>query len=287
MTLIYSGNSAEVDLENGAALTSLIIGNQELIKFPLKNGDFKKGYPSSFLFPFPNRIQDGKYHFEGKDYVLSINDVDSHNAIHGLVAFERFKGNQTAENKLTASYIYDGHLDAYPFRYELKIYFELTESELLLSTEIKNLGESNMPYGFGWHPYFGFKDTPVSQLSIIIPESSKIELNEKFIPSGEREHQAAVDISLKNTILDNVFALSEDFESSAVVLYDDIRKLTVSQKKGLDFFVIYTPSSRDCVAIEPQTCNTNAFNNKEGLKVLKPAEVVCFEFSVKLELLNA
>ena len=37
------------------------------------------------LIPWPNRIQDGSYSFDGERHQLPINDVDEQDAIHGLV----------------------------------------------------------------------------------------------------------------------------------------------------------------------------------------------------------
>ncbi len=43
-----------------------------------------------------NRISDGKYTFNNKHYQLDINEIDRHNAIHGLVYNKAFK---VIENK--------------------------------------------------------------------------------------------------------------------------------------------------------------------------------------------
>ena len=36
------------------------------------------------LFPFPNRIRDGQFTFDGRDYQLPINGPNGKNAIHGF-----------------------------------------------------------------------------------------------------------------------------------------------------------------------------------------------------------
>src|SRR5258708_869842 len=41
----------------------------------------RSGVP--ILFPFPNRIRDGKFNFGWKDYQLPLNDSTKKNAIHG------------------------------------------------------------------------------------------------------------------------------------------------------------------------------------------------------------
>ena len=37
------------------------------------------------LLPWPNRIEDGTYEFEGRRHKLPLNEPDRRNAIHGLV----------------------------------------------------------------------------------------------------------------------------------------------------------------------------------------------------------
>ena len=51
----------------------------------------KDAYASAHLFPWANRIREGKYEFQNAHHQLPINESSLNNAIHGLVAFERFE----------------------------------------------------------------------------------------------------------------------------------------------------------------------------------------------------
>src|SRR4051812_12397563 len=42
------------------------------------------------LAPWPNRIRDGRYEFEGVPYQLALTEPNRHNAIHGLVNWTRW-----------------------------------------------------------------------------------------------------------------------------------------------------------------------------------------------------
>ena len=42
-------------------------------------------FKSNVLFPFPNRIEEGHYFFEGKEFQLDVNFPQENNSIHGLV----------------------------------------------------------------------------------------------------------------------------------------------------------------------------------------------------------
>ncbi|UBM59319.1 aldose 1-epimerase [Marinilongibacter aquaticus] len=281
------GTEAEVDLK-GATLTKLRIAQNDLIKYPLKGDDPAKGYPSALLFPFPNRVRDGRYTFDGTEYSLPINEVDNHNAIHGLIAFEHFQVIEQEESKVVLEYRYLGEIEGYPFPYAFKIEYALKSDALAIQVEATNTGETDMPCGFGWHPYFGFDGQAIGEMTVKAPRRNKLELSERLIPTGEFETERSGLIPLKNTILDNIFVLDGKTTGvSEIELRYKKKKLIVSQKTGknkLNHFILYTPATRDCIAIEPQSCSTNAFNNADGLIVLKPEKKIKFEINVKLEL---
>lgn len=53
-------------------------------------------------------------------------------------------------------------------------------------------------------------------------------------------------------------------------------------KNKFNYLQLFTPAHRKSIAIEPMTCNINAFNNKEGLIILEPEEVLDLSFGIKL-----
>jgi galactose mutarotase-like enzyme len=57
--------------------------------------------------------------------------------------------------KVAVSYQYKKEYDYYPFPFELDVTYQLdAPDQLSVLVEIKNTGTGNMPFGFGWHPYF-------------------------------------------------------------------------------------------------------------------------------------
>ncbi len=281
------GDLAEIDLNCGAALTRLVLSREDVIKYPLKVDDPGRGYPSALLFPFPNRIKDGRYTFEGNEYRLDINDQETFSAIHGLIAFKPFEIEKQEKASATLLFTYHGEMEGYPFPYEFRITYTLRKSKLDISVIAKNTGEKSMPFGFGWHPYFGISGKPIAEMEVHVPDRNKIELSDRFIPTGDSSFEHEGIIPLKNTILNNVFSVAGKTKKSEVSLKHEDKKLVVSQESGpgkLEYFILYTPPTRDCIAIEPQSCNTNAFNNGDGLQMLKPGEEAKFKISVRVEI---
>ena len=89
-------------------------------------------------------------------------------------------------------------------------------------------------------------------------------------------------IDLKGRILDAVFAVQPSSKVEAK-LYSPKKNVTLNVwqeglKGGFTYMVVYIPPARDCIAIEPMTGNTDAFNSGDGLLVLeagKTFEIGC------------
>lgn len=281
-----TGDSFTVAPTHGAAIMSLVIDGQEVIKNPIAADDLKKGFPSAILFPFPNRVKDGLYHFEGAEYHLQRNEHGKGHALHGLVAFEAFEVVEQKATSVTCSYEYDGSTAGYPFPFLLEIKYTLKKHQLKLEYRATNTGSSAMPAAFGWHPYFQLEDLKVGDFELHLPPHHRIELDEWMIPMEiSNEVISEGSVSLRNTLLDHVYKIETDQKEVEIKLKAPKHTLTISQSTGrnkLNYFVLYTPPLRDCIAIEPQTANINAFNNQEGLVVLKPEQSIFGKIEVSI-----
>ena len=48
------------------------------------------------LIPWPNRLADGRYSFDGADHQLALTEPERHNAIHGLMRWRPWWQSSTA-----------------------------------------------------------------------------------------------------------------------------------------------------------------------------------------------
>jgi aldose 1-epimerase len=290
-----SGDSFSVLPTNGAAISSLILNHKTVIKFPLFENNPAKGYPSALLFPFPNRVRDGKYTFEGVDYQLNRNETGRGHALHGFVSEEAFNVIDEKRNGVTLRYVYHGGVEGYPFPFEIDVTYSIVRKHTFrLSYHITNTGNNTMPCGFGWHPYFSLQDKKVGELEVSIPEHYTYEVDDSTIPfqaneSGTQEVNESQSISLKNEILDNVYKIANQTGFAETKLSDSELALTIRQQVGkglLNYIVLYTPPTRSSIAIESQTSNINAFNNEDGLVALAVGKVLKGSLDVSLEVLQ-
>ena len=50
-----------------------------------------------------------------------------------------------------------------------------------------------------------------------------------------------------------------------------------------NYLQVFIPPLRNSIAIEPMTCNTDAFNNKEGLIILEPDQQFKASYGVSIK----
>ncbi|MCG8697501.1 MAG: hypothetical protein MI922_05565 [Bacteroidales bacterium] len=257
--------------------------------------DFKENLYSSFkgsnLFPFPNRINEGKYEFEGTNQQLNINSPTEKHAIHGLVYNKPFEivkeGSDDQHAYLKLEYAYDGSLQGFPYTYALTIEYILHEKTgfTCIST-VKNTGKGVLPCGSGWHPYFMAGET-INDVSLEFPCKYFYPVDDVMIPTGEKQDYSEFN-SLKpigDTQFDSCFELKQESSKAEIKIKNDKEGFDYTVWSDLgeekyNFLQIYTPPPRKTIALEPMTCAPDALNNKFGLLEVQPGDSKSFSWGV-------
>jgi aldose 1-epimerase len=262
----------------------------------LLEGQWSRG---TKLIPFPNRIRDGRYQFGGKELQLPINFPSQHHAIHGLLRKEVLSPGAIEAGEKSGSVVLDfdfgGRFPGYPFDLHVSVRHTLSEGGFRVRTLAENRGDRPLPFGDGWHPYFRFGDSAeVNNWRISIPAGARVAMDDRLIPTGSlipvegTEYDFREGRTIGSLVLDDVYT---NLESRGGVveteLFNDEMDATIRvwQDSRYGYLVIFTPpgDNRNCVAIEPMTCNTNAFNNRQGLTILEPGDTFEGEYGVILE----
>lgn len=268
----------------GGMLTQLNwAGN--VIKIPFENqfaNSENPYHPSALLSPWVNRVRNGNYSFEGRNYQLPINEPNLGNAIHGLLARMPFDISLEA-SKATLTYHYDAEEKAYPFPFEMQLAYSFSDdNSFQLQFQAKNTGSGNMPFACGWHPYFNLTQGNLADWIIRFDSISKFHSDSQMIPLREESFDASAGVDLGKEVLDNVFRL-EPKTKHITNLYNKQKKESLYlEQSSIDFpfLVVFAPENSNCVAIEPMSANTDAFNTGDGLRILAPNEI--FQSSVKI-----
>lgn len=249
---------------------------------------------NTVLYPFPNRMRDGRYEWDGNYYFFPINDGATHTALHGFGMDKpmRVEAVQCEENEAHITCVYSPVIihQAYPFRFTYAITFSIyVPDRFEVSIHFTNNMAIAIPVGLGWHPYYRLSAN-TDRLELQLPPCELVGIDQQMIPTGKRyafDDYARLK-SIGADILDNCFALLSAGEKAEVTLSGEKGRLHYWQETGpgkFNFMQIFTPPHRQSLAIEPMTCNIDAFNNKDGLIVAEAGSTVTAGFGLCFELI--
>ncbi len=253
--------------------------------------DIGRSYKSAKLSPFPCRIPEGQYSFQGKVYRFKNKFTDG-SAIHGLLYNKRFVQNNESVGAqgatLDLAYLYDMDDDQYPFRYRCEIQYRLAEnSELQVLTRVTNLGQTSIPMADGWHPYFQLGGR-VDDWLLSFDSQWMIEFDEKLIPTGkliayEKFQQPR---AIGADFFDNCFVLRASHSAPICTLRNPQNNLSIKffDLANYPYLQVYTPAHRKSIAIENLSSAPDAFNNHMGLVLLEAQQAQTFVLRYQLTL---
>lgn len=273
---------------------------REMLRVPPSPGELAEQpvqYGTPVLMP-PNRIREGKFSFEGRDYQFDRNQAATGNHIHGMLRSQAWtvKASGEADGKLFITTAFRTWEDPniqrqYPHSLELELTYELEGTTLRHRLSVHNKGENAAPFGYGLHTWFLLDGEP-AQWKLQLPASGIWELDEANIPTGEIVPLGKYESLLQGDILeghnmDTVFQIG-DYPCLAVLSKDGV-EIRYSGSSLFKQWVIYTKGeAKDFICLEPYTWVTNAPNldlpaETTGLRGIAPGDTL--ELEVKLEVL--
>ncbi len=284
----YGGRLKEVWLNNGCENKS-IIKRVERVNSTVRDDIFL----NAKLSPFAGRIKEGKYSFDDHEYNLDLNYPEEGNACHGFMFDKRFRVKDKIISEESAfcrlEYLYKGEYRGYPFRYSIELTYKITiGGEVICETKVVNQSERTIPLSDGWHHYFDL-NTKVDDLKLKFEVEEIINLDERKIPTGIvepfNEFKKATRIGSKH--FDSCFKIKNDNGKAVTEIISETQNthLKIWQETGINkynYLVIYTPSDRRAIAIEPITSNINAFNSREDLILLGEGKEYQSSFGISL-----
>jgi aldose 1-epimerase len=240
------------------------------------------GYGNPLMAPFANRIDQEYYYFEGKKYLLNGNlgnflrTQPTNFPIHGLLAYDhRWEAVKTTASDAGGAsvtsriefYKYPDLMAQFPFAHIHEVTYRLKAGALECATKITNLGKSNMPIHFGYHPYF-VPDGPRESWTLHIAAKNHWVVPPSLIPTGERIPTETFlpgstgTLTLGSTYIDAGFTdLVRDKDGLArFVVAGAKRKVEIAFGPEFTTAVCFAPLKWQYVCVEPQTGPTNEFN---------------------------
>lgn len=293
-----SGEFVSILPNLGATVRELVLRHGQklysVLEFPLSSEETIENvhFAGVKLLPYPGRVTDATYSFGGKKHKLRVNSSGNF-AIHGFMADKPYRlqttkvGPRSASVTLTASH--DGTTKGYPFKFEIRLTYTLTNGSFSCTTEIKNTDSKSLPIGDGWHPYFRTSGS-AKRLILALPPHSVAEVTPSKVATGEMRKAITKSsrIPMSQKVLDSVFDFGTKRKRVTTKLIDtkmglELQLWQESGKGKYRYLILYRPASGTSIAIEPWTCAPDAFNNKMGLIVLKPGGKFKASYGVELK----
>jgi aldose 1-epimerase len=292
---IQAGDYQATVTELGAGLRQLTHNGKPLItQYP--ENHLPPGGAGQLLLPWPNRIDGGKYDFNGSAFQLELTEPTKGNAIHGLTRWASWTPSDHQEAEITLTHLLLGR-PGYPFCLEFTAHFRLdADSGLQISITATNVGSNAAPYGTGCHPYLTTGAELVDSCDLELPAAQWLPTDDRGIPSGPlKEVQGSpVDFRTRRLIGDAVLdhaltGLSRDDSGRAWArLSSDAVTLGLWAGPGYDWLQVFTGDTLDAehrrraLAIEPMTCPPNSFASGEDRLTLAPADSVTHTWGICL-----
>lgn len=250
------------------------------------------GARGQLLVPWPNRIREGAYEFDGRHLQLPLTEPEQGNAIHGLARWLPWRILQRAESSATLGLDLPAQ-PGYPFQLELSVAYRLGAGGLQVTQTATNVGRGPCPYGSGAHPYLSAAPGFVDDWELTVPADTALVTDDRQIPSGSQPVASTVldfraGRRIGDTRLDSAFTrLERDADGIATVTFSQSgRLLRIWVDAAHEYLMVFTGDTlaperrRRGLAVEPMTCAPDAFRSGAGLGVLRPGETVAAEWGI-------
>ncbi len=237
------------------------------------------------LLPYCNRIRDGRFRFEGRDWQLPMGEGALRHALHGHAWRQPWHVSAQDSSSVELGFVYEpseaagtAAEPAWPFRYSATQRIALRpDGGLELRIGVRNLDSRAMPFGFGHHPYY-----PRASDTQLRTHVAAIWRSDGELLPVEHGADPAVDALTLGVRVD-ALALDNNFTGwgrEAVIDWPgERRRLTMRAEAPLDCFVLYSPAGESFFCAEPVSNTTDWINldvpaEARGGGVLAPGESV-------------
>jgi aldose 1-epimerase len=267
----------------GASLRELTWQGRHLV-VPFHADEVRPDYRGAVLAPWPNRVVDGTYQFDGVEHQLALTEPERGHALHGLVVWQDFTPIREESSAVTLGTTVPAQT-GYPFQLQLTVTYSLTGEGLTISLGASNTGGGSAPFGTGIHPYLfagsgvmndWFLQLPAASVLAVTPDRL-IPLEVHPVTESASQFDFRSQRAIGDTFLDHAFThLSADSDGMFIARLTDAAGEGVAIRWGpecrwLQVHAADRPdpqTNRIGLAIEPMTCPPDAFNSGRDLMIL-------------------
>lgn len=280
---LSAASDEAVVTEVGAHLRRFTVDGRDVV-VPFAADELPPASNGAVLVPWPNRIRDGRYTWDGVERQLPLTEPERGTALHGLLTWVRWDVVEQEPHAVTLGTDLVP-TPGYPFPLRTTARYALDgEGGLEVRVRTANTGAVAAPYGVGFHPWLSPGPGSLDDAVLQLDASSWIPTDDRLLPTGVEPVPERFDFReprrLGATDLDDAFvdAIRDEEGLSWLRLRgDDGRTAAVWMDESLGCWQMCTgdhvaaaAARRTGLAAEPMTCVADAFRTGTDLITLQP-----------------
>ncbi len=280
----------EIRLKNSKISASINTIGAELSRLEKNNKNYIWTIDEAFwnktspvLFPIVGRLKNDSYTFKNKSYALPR---------HGFARNFEFKIEIQTENSVAFSLESNAEtLRQFPFEFELKLEYCLTENGLEITYLVNNNSNEAMPFSIGAHPAFAIDDV-FENYSLVFNVAEKMmshQLEKEQFDGSFREIEAENGrINLDYSLFEKDALVFKALKSNEITLKHNDEFVLKMRFDGFPYLGIWTKPNAPFLCIEPwcgladTMIHNGNIEQKEGINFLQPHET--FLRTIKIEI---
>jgi len=294
---IVSGSQRATLVEVGGGIRAYTAAGREVLDgYPPEQ--MCTGARGGALVPWPNRLADGAYTFDGIDYQVALSEPEAHNAIHGFLRWRPWTAREHSRDRVVLATVLHPR-PGYPFTLDVAVDYTLTDGAsspagLSVATTATNLGVTPCPYATGHHPYLRAGTEVIDPCALQVDAQSWLPTNDRGLPTGtEPVTGSAYDFRsprrIGQTRIDYAFT---DLTRTGGLAWVHLRgpdqtSTSLWADEHYPFIELYTGDTqpveqrRRGLGVEPMTCAPNGFASGAGLLRLEPGQSITTRWGIQ------
>lgn len=288
---LTAGDYAAVVDTLGATLCSLTHQLRPLI-LAQTPGKATVDYRGAVCVPWPNRLADGSYMFEGERYDVPVTEPTRSTALHGLGYAREWEVVSRSDAEVVLSLQF-GSDPGYPFKVKVLAHYRVSEAGLHAQIQAVNQGDTPAPYGSCPHPYLVAGQGIVDNWTLHLEAREYMEVSkERLLPAGlVKVESSGLDFrsgqSIGRTLIDNAFTAvtAKDGVCEVQLKAPDGQGVALSWDSAAKWVQICTADAAEGIpraglAVEPMDCPPDAFNSGDDLLVIPSSGMTTLTWSL-------
>ncbi len=271
---IFSGNSKAVIDTKGAELKSLIIDGREIMW--CADPAFW-GKSSPILFPAIGNVKNNKTIINGETINLTK---------HGFARDNEFSILRSTDNSVIFAKEFSPEKTGYPFTCQLSLTYSVFCDRLLVSYNVMNLSNKDMPFCIGAHPAIACNNLDNCTIEFSGRENAStpvMNLDNRMFESKNRIERLknAKKLPLNYSMFDNDVVYFDSIKSNSVTFKEENKTIATISWQGFTSLGLWTPAGKRAgfLCIEPWCSSDDydddngVFADKKGIQIAKPKEI--------------